>query len=299
MLWIGVLYAWSEFHLVSIYIIFLDAVWKYNDFLLSLMMLFYFFQGSDTLDLFKQWALLFEMAMEVLKKRVMQMRLDIENADEKYKVIRRELKLATERADQSEAEAEGLKRKKKVNIENLEKTEEAFEIKILRIKAQEEVSDDSEKERKVLEQAEYDHNDQLAVLSVKVIQAKKHADEVEQKLKEAVERLKVVQKENSKALNRVNTADSKIAYLEEECDIGMRTLMKKEWQEQGHIRKEDIYEDKIEFLETKYRHTVVRADDLDQDARVLETQKEKLKGETSFYGRYWYRNFYRPDQFNI
>ena len=216
----------------------------------------------------------------------MQMRLDIENADEKYKVIRRELKLATERADQSEAEAEGLKRKKKVNIENLEKTEEAFEIKILRIKAQEEVSDDSEKERKVLEQAEYDHNDQLAVLSVKVIQAKKHADEVEQKLKEAVERLKVVQKENSKALNRVNTADSKIAYLEEECDIGMRTLMKKEWQEQGHIRKEDIYEDKIEFLETKYRHTVVRADDLDQDARVLETQKEKLKGETSFYGRY-------------
>ena len=42
-------------------------------------------------------------------------------------------------------------------------------MKVLRIKAQEEVADDSEKERKVLEQNEYDQNDKIAVLSMKVL----------------------------------------------------------------------------------------------------------------------------------
>jgi len=206
------------------------------------------------------------------------MRHDIEYADEKYKAIRRELKLATERADQSEAEAECLKKKKQACIEELEKTEEEYEVKLLRIKAQEEVADDSEKERKVLEQNEYDHSDQIAVLSMRVMQAKKHADEVEQKLKEAVKRLKLMQKDNNNALNRIKSANSKIEYLTEECDIGMRKLIKQEWQEQNHIRKQDIYEDKIESLETEYRHAVIRAQDLEQDAKALQMQVEKMKG---------------------
>lgn len=206
------------------------------------------------------------------------MRHDIENADEKYKLVRRELKLATERADQSEAEAASLRRKKEVCIENLERVEEAYEVRVLRIKAQEEVADDSEKERKVLEQTEYDNNDQLAVLAIKVRQAKQQAEEVERKLKEAQERLRVMQNEHGKAHNRFNSADTKIGFLEEEYDIGMRGLMKKEWREQSNIRKEDIYEDKIDFLESKYSHTVIRGDDLEQEARVLEIQRDKMKG---------------------
>lgn len=216
--------------------------------------------------------------MAELKKLVVQMRHDIECADERYKIIRRELKQTIERADQSEIEAECLKRKKEASIHELEKTEEEYEVKLLRIKAQEEVADDSEKERKVLEQNEYDHNDQIAVLSIRVIQAKKHADEVEKKLKEAVERLKLVQKDHNNAINRTKSANAKIEYLMEEYDIGMRALLKKEWQEQNHIRKEDIYEDKIEFYETKYRHTVIKAEDLEQDGKYLQMKVEKMKG---------------------
>ena len=216
--------------------------------------------------------------MAELKKVVMQMKLDIDFADEKFKRIESELKLAKEQGDQSEIEIEGLKRKKLTYIQEIEKIEEAYEVKVLRIKAQEEVADDSEKERKVLEQNEYDQNDKIAVLSMKVMQAKKHADEAEQMLKESKERYNLLQEEKHNAQNRLKNDGDKINYLEEELDWRMRSMIRKEWQEQGYIRKEENYEEKIESLEEKLGHTIIRAEDLEQDAKTLRIQLEKMKG---------------------
>lgn len=219
--------------------------------------------------------------MDALKRKAKETLEDIKRAENRQKDLLRYLRLAKERADLAEEEANSLKVKIKEKKEELENTNKEAADKQQGHLAKEDEAEESEKLRKSLESKEFEVGDQLVMLEIKCKDAKKHANEQEKKLSDAKVRYSSMKAELSEHLARLNIAESKIVKLSEESDSDTVRVINLELKHRRYAKREEYFEDKIETTEQQIRNLGIEAANNDADAKLLAVQRDKLKSKDS------------------
>lgn len=217
--------------------------------------------------------------MDALKRKAKETLGDIQRAENKHKDLVRYLRLARERADLAEEEAESLKEKIKSKREELKEVQKDVAEKEQCHVAKEEEAEESETTRKALEAKEFDVGDELVMLERKCSEAKKHADEKEDKLNEAKIRYSTMKANLSELLARLNAAESKIVKLSEESDSDTVRLINLEIKHRRYDKREEYFEDKIETNEQQIRNLEIEAVKNEAETKLLEVQRDKVKSQ--------------------
>ena len=217
--------------------------------------------------------------MDALKRKSKETLDDIQRAENRQKDLMRYLRLARERADLAEDEREALKEKIKAKREELENTQRDVTEKQQCHIAKEKEAEESEMIRKALETKEFEVGDKLVMLEIKCRDAKKHADEQEEKLSDAKVRCSTMKADLSELLARLNTAESKIVKLSEESDSDTVRLINLEIKHRRYNKREEYFEDRIETTEQQIRNLETEAVSNEAEAKVLVIQRDKLKSK--------------------
>ena len=217
--------------------------------------------------------------MDALKRKAKETLEDIQRAENRQKDLLRYLRLARERADLAEEEAESLQSKIKEKREELEIMQRDTAEIVQGHAVKEEEAEESEKIRKGLESKEFEVDDQLVMLEIKCGDAKKRADEQEEKLGDAKVRYSSMKAELSELLARLNIAESKIVKLSEEADSDNVRVINLELKHRRYSKREDYFEDKIETTEQQIRNLETEAVGNEAETKMLETQRNKLKSK--------------------
>lgn len=219
--------------------------------------------------------------MEGLKRKVLQTRQEIEKAEIKEKYFRKLLRRQGERAILAEMEASGLKHCIKEIEEKIAKLNDKTYQLSLGLHAKNLEADDSEKDRKTMENKEYDHSDQISLLEDRVADVVRTMEEKEIKLEEAKSRLNESKASLTAATQRAEENEKKIGQLEEEVHSTCKSLYTLERKTERRFKKTDYMADKIEDLDIRRRNAILRTDDSQRDAKQLQTQADKLSGKTT------------------
>nr|ABF51019.1 tropomyosin 3 [Nematostella vectensis] len=217
--------------------------------------------------------------MDVLKKKVVQTRQEIEKAENKERYIRKLLRLTSERATLAEMEADGLKNRIKEMEKQIERVNARTERLGQGLTAKESEADDSEKDRKAMEGKEYDHSDQIALLETRCADMMRLVDEKEIRLEEAKFRRNEARAGLVEALKRGNAGEQKIAELEQEIERLCFEQYKLEKKGELLYKRKDYFESKIEDLQERYRNAIIRGDNDLGESKLLEKQKDRLYNE--------------------
>lgn len=219
--------------------------------------------------------------MDALKRKAKETLDDIKRAENKYKDLTRYLRLVKERAELAEEEAGVLKAKIAAKREELESFGGVLKEKQIQHAAKEEEMDESEKMRKTLEAKEFETDDQLVGLELKVRNEKKMADELEDKLAEAKVVHNSMKGELSELLARLNTAESKIVKLSEEADGNLVKLINLERRHVLYDQRQDWFEDRVEMKEREISHLKAETEANLAEVKGLEGQRNKLKTQVN------------------
>lgn len=219
--------------------------------------------------------------MEGLKKQVLLTRQEIDKADIKEKYFRKLLRRQGERAILAEMEADGLKNRIKEIEAQIAKLNDKTCSLSLRYEAKNLEADDSEKDRKTMENKEYDHSDQISLLEDKIAERVRIVEEKEIRLEEAKSRFN--ESKESLAVNKQRAEDreTQIVHLEEEVDSMCKSLYTLERKAERKFKKNDYSQDKVEDLEIRSRNAILRSDECQRDAKLLQNQADKLSNSLS------------------
>ncbi|KAK3745756.1 hypothetical protein QZH41_018164 [Actinostola sp. cb2023] len=230
--------------------------------------------------------------MDGLKRKVLQTRQEIEKADIKEKYFRKLLRRQGERAILAEMEADGLKNRiKEIEAQIAKLNEKHYQVSI-GVEAKNLEADDSEKDRKNMECKEYDHSDQIALLEDRVADVVRIVDEKEIKLEEAKSRFNESKANLTAANERAEAGETKIVLLEEEIHSMCKSLYTLERKAERRFKRNDYFQDKVEDLDIRRKNALLRADESQHEARLLQMQADKLsesfsreKKRVAFYKR--------------
>ena len=226
------------------------------------------------------WSLIFlPIDMDALKRKAKATLEDIKHAENKQKDLTRHVRMARERADLAEFEVENLEARIKLKKQELENCCKKVEDEERCHRAKEEVAEESEKERKLLEGKGFDLDDELAVLAIKLRDAREKADEVEDRVSESKGKYSCLKSDLSELLARLNVAESKICRLSEDADSDTVRLINLEIKHKRYGQRSEYFEDKIEMIEEQVKNLTVEASSNEADIKLLVVQRDKLKGK--------------------
>jgi len=208
-----------------------------------------------------------------------------DNADEleKYEILTEEnkKKYNDEKKLREEVEAEVLSLNRKIKLleDNVRRNEDRLELMSGKSQTAEDRLQESEGRRQSMECKYESTADKIESLESQVSEAKRIAEESDQKCEEIVRKLMLAELQKDKAESKADRNDNKIKELESELG-GIQSNVKS-LSVSGDISagKEDENEDLVANLKRKFSEAEVRAEAAEREVQKLQKEVDLMEGD--------------------
>jgi len=206
-----------------------------------------------------------------------------ENAEdlEKYEILAEETrkKVTSEKKlrDEAENEVSAMQRKIKLLEDNIERNQDRLEIITRNLQNTTESLETSDDGRQAIESKYETTADKIESLEKQVAEAKKIAEESDQKCEEIVRKLVLSEHNKDRAEDRASRCDDKIKGLEEELNYIGKSMQSLSVNGDKSAEKEDNNEDQIRELKQRFSAAEVSAETADRAVQRLQKELDVLQ----------------------
>merc|ERR1712002_267910 len=176
-----------------------------------------------------------------------------------------------------ENEVSALQRKIKLLEDNIERNEDRLEILTRNLQNANESLETSDGGRLAIESKYESTADKIESLEKQVAEAKKIAEESDQKCEEIVRKLVLSEHNKDRAEERASRCDDKIKGLEEELHFIGKSMQTLSVNGNKSAENEDDHEDKVRELKQRFTESEVRAETADRAVQRLQKELDVLQ----------------------
>ncbi|XP_052101726.1 tropomyosin isoform X9 [Mytilus californianus] len=176
-----------------------------------------------------------------------------------------------------EQEIQSLTRKISMLEEDIMKSEERYTTAAGKLEEASKAADESERNRKVLENLNCGNDERIDQLEKQLTEAKWIAEEADKKYEEAARKLAITEVDLERAEARLEAAEAQVKTLEDELHIATNNLRGLEIGEEKASQREDSYEETIRDLTNRLKDAEYRAETSDRTVQTLQREVDKIQ----------------------
>ncbi|XP_076104483.1 uncharacterized protein LOC143073090 isoform X7 [Mytilus galloprovincialis] len=178
-----------------------------------------------------------------------------------------------------EQEIQSLTRKISMLEEDIMKSEERYTTAASKLEEASKAADESERNRKVLENLNCGNDERIDQLEKQLTEAKWIAEEADKKYEEAARKLAITEVDLERAEARLEAAEAQVKTLEDELHIATNNLRGLEIGEEKASQREDSYEETIRDLTNRLKDAENRATEAERTVSKLQKEVDRLEDE--------------------
>lgn len=191
--------------------------------------------------------------------------------------IRTKLEEESKQREESEVEVLDLQRKVKLLEGNIERKEDRLQEVTRQLKDTSEHLQNSDDRRQTIETTFGTTGDRTDALELQVAEAKKIAEESDQKCEEIVRKLMLSEHQKDRAEDRASRNDSKIKGLQTELNELQRTVGSLTGNEEKSGQREDDTESQIKVLKERFMDAESRAETAERAVQKLQKEVDSME----------------------
>ncbi|XP_076104500.1 uncharacterized protein LOC143073090 isoform X23 [Mytilus galloprovincialis] len=176
-----------------------------------------------------------------------------------------------------EQEIQSLTRKISMLEEDIMKSEERYTTAASKLEEASKAADESERNRKVLENLNCGNDERIDQLEKQLTEAKWIAEEADKKYEEAARKLAITEVDLERAEARLEAAEAKVLELEEELKVIGNNMKSLELSQEEASQREDSYEETIRDLTNRLKDAEYRAETSDRTVQTLQREVDKIQ----------------------
>jgi len=204
---------------------------------------------------------------------------------EKVTTYKNELIYAQGEAEKADSDLNNTKRRYQLLEEDLKFSQGRLETHEKKLKELEESTEKIEQERDKLEEAEGELDDSIDELEVKKNDMKREVERSEFSLSSEQRRKVVIERDLGRLKEKADGLEQRAKILEETLEKAGQSLMECEQREEEALDREDLNEEKIEFLEGELHETDIRADIAERACQTVERGIIEVENEMNHWKR--------------
>ncbi|XP_076104486.1 uncharacterized protein LOC143073090 isoform X10 [Mytilus galloprovincialis] len=178
-----------------------------------------------------------------------------------------------------EQEIQSLTRKISMLEEDIMKSEERYTTAASKLEEASKAADESERNRKVLENLNCGNDERIDQLEKQLTEAKWIAEEADKKYEEAARKLIVAETELERTEEKYEHMRRQVKTLEDELHIATNNLRGLEIGEEKASQREDSYEETIRDLTNRLKDAENRATEAERTVSKLQKEVDRLEDE--------------------
>jgi len=214
-----------------------------------------------------------------LTRKIMSLETDLEQSKDALVLTNSRLADKESSFNNAESEVNNLNRRVNALEEDFEKSEERLAIAALKNAEASQAADDANRMRKVLDNRAIEQTERIDLLESQLKEARFLAEEADRKYDEVAKKLAQVESDLERAEDRADTGETKIVDLEEELSYCGNTLKSLGNAEEHANARENIYKDKIAFLQKKCKGADARVDFAERTVQKLQKEVDRLEDD--------------------
>ena len=220
-----------------------------------------------------------------LKARLTEILELIESHDERMINAKNELIYAEGELEKNEADLANTKRRIDLLTIDFNEVTERLKVNEQKLKDLEESTEKIEVERDQLDEAEGILDEQIEEIDEKKNDMKREVERSGQALTSEERRKIVVERDIARLIEKANGLEQRGNILEQTLEKAGVSLMECEEREEAALDREDLNEEKIEFLEGELHETEVRADIAERACQTVERSIIEIENEVNHWKR--------------